>query len=255
MDEPDAIEVRWPVGPIVVADGRVGPRAWVEYKLASASWYINTLEALGEEFDFGRLFGVEMALDGALAALCGAVDAAERPVVLAGWAMHGRPKGRKSYPHSSDFMHLQNYPDPLGSVSRGVVAAERKTQTEAGAIGWVAALRELRNQATHQDTLTRFIHDTSGVESLAATGLSLPGTDTRIDPIAYLRDCERGVRDLVEQLLGLLAEIGPEPDPPQDRRSVTIRAPVAVMKLQTPAPPFTSGTAEPSPHGRGSTSP
>jgi len=51
-------------------------RAWVRYKLRSAEWYIQALELVGEEVGFDRYVGVEMALDGALASLCGAFDAA-----------------------------------------------------------------------------------------------------------------------------------------------------------------------------------
>ena len=217
--------MRWPVGPAVRAGAdHEGPRAWVQYKLASASWYLDTLERLGQDFDFARLLGVEMALDGALAALCGAVDAAQRPVLAAVWARDGRPpKGTGSFPRLKEFTpSLDERPEPLGSVGRALTAAELWEGNPRAPAGWLAKLRFLRNRATHEDTLARFVHVKVGAEECTATGLSVPGEAASVEPVAYLRDAEHRVRELSEQLLRVLAELDPPPSQVPDRRSATV---------------------------------
>ena len=70
------LRVDWPIGPEVDEwVGASGARGWVAFKLKSGGFHIDTLEAVGEARGFSRLVGVEMSLDAALAALCGAFDA------------------------------------------------------------------------------------------------------------------------------------------------------------------------------------
>lgn len=239
--------MRWPVGPAVrVGADHEGARAWVEYKRASAHWYLDTLERLGRDFDFARLLGVEMALDGALAALCGAVDAAQRPVLAAVWALDGRPpKSPGSFPRLKDFTpSLDERPEPLGSLGRALTTAELWEGDPRAPAGWLAKLRSLRNRATHEDTLARFVHVTVGAEESTATGLSVPGESTGVEPVAYLRDAEHRVRELSELLLRVLAELDPARSQVPDRRSATVLASAATISVRGHGGTV-SGSAEP----------
>ena len=70
---------QWPVGPpymtLTIRDKN--NRAWVEYKLAAAGWYLDALSDLeARTGELSRLVGEEMALDGALVGIASAFDAA-----------------------------------------------------------------------------------------------------------------------------------------------------------------------------------
>ncbi len=73
-----SLPIDWPVGPqFVELDPREGVYAWVAFKLMSADWYLDRLEQLVAVLPrVEHQVGVEMALDGVLASLCSAVDAA-----------------------------------------------------------------------------------------------------------------------------------------------------------------------------------
>jgi len=138
-----SITVAWPLGPHVPPLAEQGrSRAWVDYKLRSAAWYIDTLERLGGEVGLDRLTGVEMALDGALTALCGAVDAAERILI---WTV-AEGDGRRLTKPGATANRLRLDPplaERCGPVGRA--GAELKVAHEVG--GWLKTLRALRNQA------------------------------------------------------------------------------------------------------------
>src|SRR6478609_1915599 len=76
-DVPASVATQWPVGPAYTEwVGASGVGAWVAYKLGTAEWFIDQLERVGDMVGYNRYVGVEMAMDGALAALCGGFDAA-----------------------------------------------------------------------------------------------------------------------------------------------------------------------------------
>lgn len=77
-------QIRWPVGPYYKELAVSDERSWVDYKLVSADWYLAALRRLqphGRPLD--RYLGVEMAIDGVLAAQSSAVDAAVETLVRA----------------------------------------------------------------------------------------------------------------------------------------------------------------------------
>jgi hypothetical protein len=77
-------QIRWPVGPHYKELAASDERSWVDYKLASADWYLAALRRLqphGRPLD--RYLGVEMAIDGVLAAQSSAIDAAVETLIRA----------------------------------------------------------------------------------------------------------------------------------------------------------------------------
>src|SRR5262249_31307499 len=75
--------------------------AWAEFKLAAAAWYLEALEELQQELhELDRSTGVEMAIDGLLAAACSAFDAAVAGLITAIEAKPGKlptPEHRYSW--------------------------------------------------------------------------------------------------------------------------------------------------------------
>ena len=56
--------------------------AWANYKLRCSDWYIHLLDQRNQDCGFERLVGIEMTLDGALASLYSAFDAAVAGVIV-----------------------------------------------------------------------------------------------------------------------------------------------------------------------------
>jgi len=82
--EGDEPQIVWPVGPHYKKLSLSDDRSWVDCKLASADWYLQALRQLqshGRPLD--RYLGVEMAIDGVLAAQSSAIDAAVETLIRA----------------------------------------------------------------------------------------------------------------------------------------------------------------------------
>ena len=178
-------------------------RARVAFKLDSAVWYIERLEEIGDEFGFDRLFGVEMALDGALTALCGAVDAAERALLRAvaqgdGW----RPVSRDGRPPRRDLTRCDGL---VGSAGRELEASHKE-----GA--WLRTLRDLRNRAVHESTLARHVSVFISAEGqLTTVGLSVSGQSQPVAPPEILRQAYERARSLCGLLLDAAESVGEDP--------------------------------------------
>lgn len=224
MNASELSNVRWPAGPpVAIGD----PGSWVDFKLASTRWYVDTLETLGRDagLGFGRWFGVEMAIDGALGALCGAVDAAQAPLFRLVWASDGK-KARKAPPGSKDFVpKLDERPGPIRVV--GQELARAYAEKDGQAIGWLAQVRELRNRSMHEGSLSRHIAVVLDATTSTRIGLSIPGVPEPVDPVTYLRSALGRALALTTLMLDALAQLGGGPTPPADHQSALVRATAA----------------------------
>jgi hypothetical protein len=198
---PKSVRRKWPVGPHYVrwVDGK-GVHAWARFKVKSADWYIRTLEITAREAgDVDRYVGIEMALDGALSSLCGAVDAA-------GWGLLELVETLEVRDDLGD--HSQ-----IGGDWRGVFTLARASgivlSSEFAALdalkgsgsndptGWLAQLRLLRDAAVRHNELVRQF-DVDGKQS--GRLIDVPGRGPS-PTIEYLKAMRKRTNGLVELIL------------------------------------------------------
>jgi len=224
MVEDGGDTARWPVGPRysewVQADGAP---AWVKYKLRSADWYIDRLEEVGSKVGFDRYIGVEMAVDGALAALTAAYDASIRAVIKAvemyeeqavqdgrsagapppvsprDYSWQGRKRNQQKIPGAK--AKLKSVANEIRDINvESVVADVGQALRSKPSPGWLKALQDLRNAVIHHDTLARHIHVRVGGENPGTTwGLQVAGESKH--PVLYLRTASQQMAALTGQLL------------------------------------------------------
>jgi len=186
---PTQLPVIWPVAPDYMAARGPNPKtAWVTYKLGSAAWYIDALKQLGQVTDYTRLVGIEMALDGAVAALCAAFDAAHRALVTAVYQRVGQAlPPPPQFPNAQVYGRiLMNEGGDIAQIHQDVLAATTR-DGNGTALGWLVILKDLRNRMIHQDSLSRFIEVNVGAPDTTTTGLSLPGAQAAVHPVTYLQ--------------------------------------------------------------------
>jgi hypothetical protein len=231
----------------------------VAFKLKSGGFHINTLEAVGEARGFSRLVGVEMSLDAALAALCGAFDASVSGLIQASQQYFAGNDQGSSLPweriepqdHSwwlfrkriSGYLQAEV---PEYDVAGMVDAVDAALDTKGAALGWLAELRRLRNRAVHEQSLPRHIHVQIGVADRTDWALSVvsPSTEAgqapiyRVEhPARYLRAAQGNLTELTARILGLADHLCPEGSSlEQPNQSVTIHVPRATASFTAPAP-------------------
>lgn len=254
------LRVDWPIGPEVDEwVGASGARGWVAFKLKSGGFHIDTLEAVGEARGFSRLVGVEMSLDAALAALCGAFDASVSGLIQASQQYFaGTDQGnslpwKRIEPHDQSWTlfrkliwgHLQAEVSEY-DVAGVVDAVDAALDTKGAALGWLEELRRLRNRAVHEQSLPRHIHVQVGVVDRTDWALSVVSPSTkdgqattyRVEhPARYLRAAQRNLTELTARILGLADHLCPEGSAPeQTNQSVTIHVPPATASFTALAP-------------------
>lgn len=254
------LRLDWPIGPEVDEwVGASGPRGWVAFKLKSGGFHIDTLEAVGEARGFSRLVGVEMSLDAALAALCGAFDASVSGLIQAAQQYFFRNDQGNSLPWKRIEPHDQNWgmfkervwrhlqAEVLEYDAEGMVdAVDAALNTKGAALGWLEELRRLRNRAVHEQSLPRHIHAQVGAVNRTDWALSVvsPATKAGQDatyrvehPVRYLREAQRKLTALTDDILGLADHLCPEGSPlEQTAQSVTVHVPPATASF-TALPP------------------
>ena len=231
--------VQWPIGPDYddwVGEGGAGADdvgAWVAFKLKSATFHIDTLEAVGETGGFSRLAGIEMALDSSLAALCGAFDAsvagiirsAERYFAQGGQSnMPWRPIPAHKYTWAQCKAPVLEYLldgslnyDISGMIDDVDLALEKR---DMHPLGWLTELQRLRNRTVHQQSLARHIDAQVGgtantVAYTLTVGRHVDGNGEVVNPgrpehpVTYLRDVHVRLTDLTEKTVGLVRHICP----------------------------------------------
>lgn len=241
VDRQQTLSTDWPVGPEIPPDS---PRSWVAFKLDSATWYIGRLEEVATLMGFARFFGIEMALDGALATLCGSFDAAVGSLNDAVEKYFAQPRpgeaasplstingARRSNWTTCKEKRLGPFLSETGwDISPLVQTVDVAIQRQQTPPGWLAELQELRNRAVHQDTLSRHIDATMHDETVWSISVGDPGRPEQ--PVVYLRDCHRHLKDLTDLILELVERICPNGIPTRRGDSVTVHAPVATLTWQ-----------------------
>lgn len=148
---------RWPSDP---ADLINPDDDWVGYKFRAADWYVDALRSLHDDNGVNRLFGVEMALDGAFSQLNGAFDAAVFELITA--AEDAYPSAlERSEEHRRDAQRLQQRTLPQLAIA-GFLSPEPQLPTDLAAalsqaspLGWLQEFRRARNTTMHNKTLPR----------------------------------------------------------------------------------------------------
>jgi hypothetical protein len=191
-----SLERRWPVGrhySKFSAEGASPARAWSDFKLAVADWYLDALLELasdGRELDHSA--GVEMALEGCLASACGAFDTAVASLVAA------MESGYNVGPTEEHLYLVKTYLRSNTTISiDSAKTVDSALETRHGQpIGWLAQLKRLRNLSIHRDTLSRQYPNCPGLGAL----LEVLGKDY-IEPVEYLGDVLGRPRLLVPAIL------------------------------------------------------
>lgn len=181
---------------------------WTVFKLAAAQWYLDTLKALFVEAgDLDRFLGVEMALDGFLAAASSSFDAAVAALTIAVEevlpAEDRTPERRFSWQQcKASAAACSAALSSSGPVNSALEGASEEVPT-----GWLAVLRRQRNQSTHKTTLSRHFSRTL-IEDLP-TGQSSEGAGPtliilpdgrRVDPIVWCEQSLISMRELARIL-------------------------------------------------------
>jgi hypothetical protein len=200
------LERRWPVGQYygTLTASEKNNRRWVEYKLAAARWHLDALKELEvRSGELSRLIGEEMALDGVLGAGSSAFDAAVAGLILAIEAK--RAAGVLVPPHQYSWARAKQLAAAAPTLtlpSESDVDAALDDRNTAAPTGWLAQFRQLRNRATHQDTLVRQFKRNvgDGSETLEPSQISVPGRGFE-DPIPYLGSQLAEIRTLCEKIL------------------------------------------------------
>ncbi|MCW3494556.1 hypothetical protein [Microbacterium sp. SSM24] len=240
------IQTDWPVAPAYnewVGAAPDSTRAWCEYKLRAATWYIDLLERLATEYGFPRLVGIEMALDGALSHLSSAYDAAVAGLIvvaeakLTETAESGGPQAPKPIPVYAykwelawDRLHLiELAEDSTSALLREQLEVAIEAAIGRDPKGWLTTLRDLRNRTTHHDTLKRFIDVKVGLETNTRWHLTID--DAGVDPVAYLREAHHKVDRLIhDRMLPLIDALGGTSSSAENTiQGVSIQVPAALV--------------------------
>lgn len=231
--------VQWPIGPDYddwVGAGGAGAddvAAWVAFKLKSATFHLDTLEAVGEAGGFSRLAGIEMALDSSLASLCGAFDASVAGIIRSAERYFAQG-GQSNIPWTPIPAHKYNWARckapvlecllgesfnyDISSMMDDVDLALEKRDTHP--LGWLTELQRLRNRTVHQQSLARHMEaqvggTTSTVACTLTVGRHVDGAGEVVDPgrsahpVTYLRDVHVRLSDLTEKMVSLVRHICP----------------------------------------------
>lgn len=258
------LAIAWPLGPTynewVKSDGI---RAWVQYKLKSAAFHIETLHRVGEAHGYSRLVGVEMALDAALASLCGAFDASTGGIIHAAQRYFGQGKELNGLPWEPvqpfeyswnkclarvvPHLRKEDLAWHLDSVVTDVATALSKADDQP--LGWLTELQRLRNHTIHQESLARHIdvgigrgHDRTEWSLTVGARTHKDGTreDGRAErPVAYLWRAHEHLTQLTNRMVDLADHINPHDVPiARPSQSSTAHAPAAREGLAAGAESF-----------------
>jgi hypothetical protein len=225
---PKSVAVTWPVGPHYLrwVEGK-GVHAWARYKLKSANWYRAVLAvAVQEAGDLDRYVGIQMALDGVLTSLCAAVDAAGWGLFAAVELIASAPEGgvaedddEADVPGDWESVFDLARDRQVALASEAAVIAALEGSGSRSPAGWLAQLRQLRDQAVQHNVLVRRLNVG---EELPGRVVDVPGLGPK-GPVEYLKSARTEAHELVEALLadidGLAEQGSSEPDAGSPRRS------------------------------------
>lgn len=194
--QPDAVNVTWPAGPDYAKKIKVKKiKAWARYKLASADWYLNTLQVLGNGGELKRVLGVEMAVDGIVASLCAAFEASVFALTNAVERAAKIPDDRRTPVHLASWSNLAAEAkyleiDLASSLS---ISASLIGEHSVAPQGWLAQLLVLRQRSARQDLLVDHRNNKTQTSELC---IDVPGVGPR-PLMGYLLE----TRDLIDEIL------------------------------------------------------
>lgn len=201
-----ALSRRWPLGPHywqLSPAGNKNGRPWTALKLAAADWYLAALEEIEHKtLDLDRFVGVEMAMDGFLAAASGAFDAASSGLLDA----IERRYNMARQPTWRNWRTAKRVAANVGVTLAVQPAVDNAlkwdlTQTPPVPSGWLAQLRELRNRSTHDDTITRaFFRNVGGPQAGQPTKIKVAGIGDA-DPLRLFRGWLSSTQSLCSAML------------------------------------------------------
>lgn len=205
----EAASLQWPDSSADLIDAD----DWVSYKFRAADWYIDALRSFHADNGVNRLFGIEMALDGAFSQLNGAFDAAVFDLITAAEAAYPTVL-QQSADHRRDIRRLKDKTFPqltgAGFVSPDPALPndlELALQSKAPQLGWLEEFRRARNRTTHKTTLPRHfdavIVDGFGGEgngALATSAASKIDVGQPVDAVPFLELTRNQIKQLTDQL-------------------------------------------------------
>ncbi|MHA7297725.1 hypothetical protein [Pseudarthrobacter sp. MDT3-1] len=192
------------------------PRAWANYKITAARWYIDTLKNIVDHAGFQRYVGVEMALDGALASLNGAFDATVAGLVGAA-ERYLRKDDEKLLLTPSHLINdalfvkrmselrEQNLDFNVARTAESVAAALEVGPDKNAPVGWLQQFRRLRNMPMHQDSAPRNIDVFVGSDAVTTILVAGHGRE----PVEYLEDVTEKIAGLTSPVLDLIEHVLP----------------------------------------------
>jgi hypothetical protein len=174
---------------------------WVQYKLKSADWFLDTLvKTTAEVGRMDRNAGVEMAIDGALAGFCAAFDTALSLLVRALENANGIEEGERS---AVDHPSWERALTLAGSAALKISCQKKVSEALRGADaaepqGWLAQLQAIRSLMMVENRLVPHWDLGPGIPRVF---IDVPGLGLQ-EPSAYLKSSRDAVRTLVEAVLG-----------------------------------------------------
>jgi hypothetical protein len=200
----------WPVGPEyrhLAAAGAKNGRPWTEFKLWSAEWYLHTLETLHDRSgELSQFVGEEMALDGYLAAVSSAFDAATYGLIRAIEDARHVPEPQRTPEYlinwSKAIILAATAPVAILQCGAAVSTALAAANTPQPG-GWLAQARHLRNRSTHMNSLAR-----AHFMPHQPTQLRVPGIGD-VAPMPYLTGLLPQIRTLTSSVLADADAINP----------------------------------------------
>jgi hypothetical protein len=191
------LHVEWPIGPHYHKQFKAKAReAWPLYKLGTADWYLSTLREISASVKkLDRLLGVEMAIDGALQALCSAFEAALYTLASALELDSRLPGTDRAAEIVSTWRLLSEQANEIGVdlVAAGALLDALEANDPEAPTGWLAQLFLLRQRSTQHDLLIR--HWVVGREAPVVC-IDVPAIGP-VPPLEYLEES----RDRLEMLL------------------------------------------------------
>lgn len=196
--------MRWPRGQHILQPSEEALRQalatdpWVDLKLRAGRWYLSVVATFARELggdQLERYAGVEMAMDGCMSNLSGAIDAALFRLVRAFEALHEQAR----VPDRAADIRRARKLVAVGGSADSLDRLEEATGREQGEpTGWLSQLRDARNRSTHQASLSRHYTRGGGPGTVLVV---VPGVPQPVEPLAWLSACLREAVDLAGGLL------------------------------------------------------
>ena len=195
-----SVRLKWPVGPLYFRRaGGKNPHAWAGLKMRSADWYLDALATtMREAGDLERYVGIEMALDGALASMCAAVDAAGSGLADK-FIRTARLPTAENETSTARWRSVYSFASAVGVTLPSEYAVSEAFAGFASSepTGWFSQLAALRDRAVRHNVLVR---RTSIGGDFRGRFLDVPGVGPR-EPIEYLESMREKVNQIVELLV------------------------------------------------------